>query len=250
METDPEAVSHRRPFSTNTLAVAPSDFQIGSQNYGYLGTDNGVVPVPLHYAPSYHDVMGAADRRISSEIFAIDFQPVAGGGFVFAAGRAGSLYAMDPRGNHSTTYPLGHHKGIAHGSPVSNMKFVSQYHVLAAGPRSKMDLYDIRCIRPGKDPRITAPVVTFPGYTNQARLDTGLAVSPDGHTVVAAQDDGNVKVFSVSSGTEVACPALDGIGAGSVVRKMTFGRRSGDLYIGLGGSVRKFGFGSNRADVV
>ena len=248
----------------NTFALVP-------RTYGYegtlafLGTDHGIVPVPSEpWDWSGLHVRCDSDTRICSEIFAIDFQPVEGSSLVFAGGRSPNISSFDPRGGSRGDTPRrknekqgSEQKGaILHGSPVSNLKFVNEHQLLAAGPRSKMALYDIRFVkdRPVAGAYHSAPLLTFPTHKNEARFDLGLDISPDGRTAVAAQDDGKVKVFSLGSGREVACPVLGEIGGGGggagVVRRVAFGTREGDLFVGLGGSVVKYGFGTNSADVI
>lgn len=246
----------------NTFALVPSTY--GHEGtLAFLGTDHGIVPVPSEVSggDSVH-IRCDFDARISSEVFAIDFQPVQGSSLVFAGGRSPNISSFDPRGGSRGNQPsrkdqrqVSEQKGaILHGSPVSNLKFVNEHQLLATGPRSKMALYDIRFVkdRPVAGAYHSAPLLNFPTHKNEARFDLGLDVSPDGRTTVAAQDDGKVKVFSMGSGREVACPVLGGIGGDGrgVVRRLAFGKVEGDLFVGLGGSVVKYGFGTNRADAV
>lgn len=214
-----------------------------------------MVAVPSEYRfdvpiPRYRVLQNYERNDIHSGIFTIDFQPGTGSSLVFGGGRSPKIWSMDDRrswtgdGNIHTESP----GTITHGSPVASIRFVNEYQLLAAGPRSKMALYDLRFTKNNDNDYVSKPVLTFPTYRNEARFDLGLDVSRDGQTVVAAQEDGGVRVFSMGSGSEVACSALGGVGSGGgggVVRKVCFGV-GGDLYLGLGGSVAKFGFGTNR----
>lgn len=134
---------------------------------------------------------------------------------VFAGGRRGSVRLTDLR--EATTKPGLHWRhaaavGAAHASSaVTHLRSVDDNHVLVAGLRSTMCLYDIRCLRTPRQPlcrlfsspassksryprSIMAgesyrpcvdeatvdtgvyPVVTFPDYQNEAHIRTGLDV--------------------------------------------------------------------------
>lgn len=178
----------------------------------------------------------------------MDFQPGQGSSLIFGGGRGPKIWSMNDRSSWigKRSVYVEDPGTITHGSPVASVRFVNEHQLLAAGPRSKMALYDIRFTRNEANNYVSKPLLEFPTYRNEARFDLGIDVSPDGHTVVAAQEDGGVKVFSIGSGSEVSCPALADIGGGGGgVRKVYFGD-GGDLYLGIGGSVAKFGFGTNR----
>lgn len=254
-------------YCVNTCAVTPPDHwhsrRMGHGSIGYLGLNRGVARLPKviesifpTFAPLPDHYIWDAAQTIPDETFSIAFQPGPGGSLVLGGGRKSKIWSM----GETKRYPCGEGRGdsvgnFTHGSPVSNVRFINEFQLLAAGPRSKMALYDIRFKKAqrkyeagqwGPD-YCSRPILTFPTYVNEARFDLGFDVSPDGQSVVAGQEDGTVKVFSTGSGTEMGCPALAGIRREDVVRKIKFDQ-DGSLYIGLGGSVRKFGFGSGLVD--
>lgn len=141
---------------------------------------------------------------------------------------------------------------IRHASSIAHVKSVNPHQVVVAGLQNTMSLYDIRFCRPrdhGQDLDRATPLLDFPGYRNEAHLHTGWDVSPELGVVASGQDDGTVKLFSLSSGRALRSgPALGGVKTDTPIRAMMFQtmprERLPSLWVGEGAALRKYSFGT------
>ncbi len=111
-----------------------------------------------------------------------------------------------------------------------------------------MAAYDLRFI----NSHHTEPVLTFPGHHNEAHTHFGFDVSADLGIAASAQQDGTVKLFSLRSGEALSCPGLEGAKMEMPVQALMFkttpGEKSPSLFVGEGGSVRKYSWGALSLD--
>jgi hypothetical protein len=160
-----------------------------------------------------------------------------------------------------------------HPKSVAHIRSVGDYGVLAAGPYSKMCIYDVRYLarpRPRLNTSVsndwtwnvrataeaTRPLVIFHEYRNMPFIQIGLDVLTEGGygkgLVAAAHDDGTVGVYSLQNGKRLAAGAVDGIHEPSVVKSLMWSAFPGDrhpsLFVGEGGCVRKYSFGGGAND--
>ena len=150
------------------------------------------------------------------EIFALDVLPGTQDGVLLAGGRCGQLCMADLRA------PDAQWTSLQHTSSIAHIKAIDAHHVLAAGPKHAMVIYDTRYLREspagggGKDrSNQTSPVLSFPEYKNASCMHIGLDVLRGhayGHGLVAAaHDDGKVALFSIRDGRRLKAPAIDAI---------------------------------------
>lgn len=154
-----------------------------------------------------------AAKAVRKEIFALDLLPFNPTRVLLAGGRCGQLCMVDLRA------PDGEWVSFDHTSSIAHIKAIDEHHVLAAGPKNAMAVYDTRYTRrpPGSESRdkSTVPVLTFPEYKNASDIRIGLDVllgpGYGSGLVAAAHDDGKVALFSIRDGRKLGCPALDGV---------------------------------------
>ncbi|KAK1827573.1 hypothetical protein QBC39DRAFT_375498 [Podospora conica] len=153
-------------------------------------------------------------KAIQGEIFALDLLRSNPANVLLAGGRCGQLCVADLRA------PDGQWVSLDHTSSIAHIKALDEHHVLAAGPKNAMAVYDTRYTRrnPPGDARHgggTLPVLTFPEYKNASSMQIGLDVllGPEygSGLVAAAHDDGKVALFSIRDGRKLGCPALDDV---------------------------------------
>ncbi|KUI60657.1 hypothetical protein VP1G_07849 [Cytospora mali] len=149
-----------------------------------------------------------------------------------------------------------------HHSAVAHVRTLDDNHILAAGPKSSMAIYDVRWGKKGKE---AMPVVRFPEYRNAAHLQIGLDVTHDvggvgglgcGGVVAAAMDDGTVGIFSLRSGRKLKAgdvddpeklKAVNGVVKALQFEKMPWEKET-SLFVGVGPVVKKFSFGVDDDD--
>lgn len=162
---------------------------------------------------------------------------------LYAGLRNSQIYGLDTRTPSRAISQLRHASSVAQLSTLES----NEHHILAAGPRSAMAIYDIRCLR--RQPNLhknqgTTPVLNFPSYTNDAHIQIGFAVHQEGRMVAAADSDNGVGVYSLLSGRRLASPVLDAIKSDGIIKSLQFQTLDQDrhpsLWVGLAGSVRKY----------
>ncbi|KAF5598557.1 myocyte-specific enhancer factor 2d [Fusarium pseudocircinatum] len=176
--------------------------------------------------------------QLPQETFAQDFQE-GNHNVVFTGGRQPRLWITDLRA------PEPQWSFANHASSISHIKSVNPHQVLASGLKSSMALYDVRYLT--SDPRGTKPLLYFVGHRNEAHFHIGWDVSPELNVVAAAQDNGTMKLFSLRSGRQLRCPAVEAIHLDTPIKALMFQRmpteRMPSLFIGEGPLLRKFSFG-------
>lgn len=230
--------SSSRDCVANTCTPAPPS----SDLICIIGTTEGVLKFEP-YAPltwvNRKDAPASKPRdHEPREIFSLDF--LAGNhNVIFAGGRSNRISMMDLR-----TSP-DEWDTVRHKSSVGHLRSVNEHHLLAAGPRGAMSIYDLR-FRKAR-PHGHRPLLTFPGFRNGAHMHFGLDVEPSLGIVAAAHDDGHVGVYSLRSGKRLACPPVDRVATRGVVRGVMFQTlprdRNPSLFLGIGPNVCKYSFG-------
>lgn len=109
-----------------------------------------------------------------------------------------------------------------------------------------MALYDMRFF--GQRPNGAKPLLTFPDHRNDAHFNIGWDVCPKLNVVAAAQDNGTVKLFSLTTGRHLRNAAVGTVQTATPVKALMFQRmpreRMPSLFIGEGPSLKKFSFGA------
>ncbi|KAL9575670.1 hypothetical protein ACKAV7_000468 [Fusarium commune] len=176
--------------------------------------------------------------QLPQETFAQDFQE-GNHNVVFTGGRQPRLWITDLRA------PEPQWSFANHASSISHIKSVNHHQVLASGLKSSMALYDIRYL--SSDPRGTKPMLHFHGHRNEAHFHIGWDVSPELNVIAAAQDNGTMKLFSLKSGRQLRCPAVETIHVDTPIKALMFQRmpreRMPSLFVGEGPLLKKFSFG-------
>jgi hypothetical protein len=213
-----------------------------------------------------------------TNILSVDFLPSNPASLIIAGTRSGYVCLLDTRTPpHEWTLQS---NTLKHPSSVAQIRAVGPYEILAAGPCHAMAVYDIRYLQrrqqqPPSQPSLpqrtttggvkgakerwnpnhTLPILTFPSYRNEARIQFGLDVlthpgygyGGGGGIVAAAHDDSTVGVYSLRDGTRIT-PAgdVDAIKPESVVGSVMWQTLAGDrhpsLFVGEGSVVRKYSF--------
>ncbi|KXX75999.1 WD repeat-containing protein 21 [Madurella mycetomatis] len=220
---------------------------------------------PLPYRTKKHKRRnGGRDDVLpwQADVLAVDFLTQNPAEVILAGTRSSEVCVLDLR-----TAPASwsvKSNTFRHASSVAHIKSVGGYEVLAAGPRSKMCLYDVRFLREQKRPsnppdrgpepdwgaNATKPVLEFPSYQNGSYITIGLDVLTEGGygsgLVAAAHDDQTVGVYSLRDGNRVAAGGVDKIRAPGVVKSLMWSAFSGDrhpsLFVGEGFCVKKYSF--------
>ncbi|KAF4448854.1 myocyte-specific enhancer factor 2d [Fusarium austroafricanum] len=177
--------------------------------------------------------------QLPQEIFAQDFQ-IGNHNVLLAGGRQPRLWITDIR------TPEPQWSFAKHTSSISHVKSVNPHQVLVSGLQSSMALYDVRFL--SRSPRGTKPLLHFQEHRNEAHFHIGWDASPKLNVVAAAQDNGTVKLFSLRSGRQLRCPAVESIRTDTPIKALMFQRmpteRMASLFIGEGPLLRKFSFGA------
>lgn len=185
------------------------------------------------------------------EIFSQDFQ-VDNHNILFAGGRQPRLWITDLRA------PTAGWSFVKHGSSIAHVRSINPHQVLVAGLRNRMSVYDMRFIQANKngcrDRATASPILEFPDYKNEPYFTIGWDVSKELNLVASAQDNGTIKLFSLSSGRVLPSgKALENLQTGDPVKAMMFqtlpGENSPSLYVAKGPFIKKFGCApSNHSD--
>ncbi|KAF4958634.1 hypothetical protein FGADI_2239 [Fusarium gaditjirri] len=151
--------------------------------------------------------------QLPRETFAQDFQE-GNHNVVFTGGRQPRLWITDLRA------PGPQWSFANHASSISHIKSVNPHQVLASGLKNSMALYDVRYL--ASDPRGTKPLLHFYGHRNEAHFHIGWDVSPELNVVAAAQDNGTMKLFSLKSGRQLRCPAVETIRVDTPIKALIY----------------------------
>lgn len=192
------------------------------------------------------------------DVFSIDYHP--NPHVCYAGCRDAKVLRVDTRAPPSSG--AGWDSPFSHRSSAAHVRCLDDHHILVAGPRSAMAIYDTRWAKPrrsggggnyknynshdsGRNSNAAQPVVEFPGYNNEAHVRIGLDVTHDaggvggvgggggGGVVAAALGDGTVGVFSLRTGRRLRAGDVDdprvlrapGAGrGGGVVKALQFQR--------------------------
>ena len=227
-----------RRHRTNTCTPAPAN----SDLIYLLGTSREILglrregPLECIMPPESED----DDRAFDT--FSIDFKPHDVNTF-FAGGRYSRLWMIDLR------CPPDEWDWWQPRSPaIAHVKALNEHHVLAAGIKSEMCIYDVRF----QKKETTQPIVKFYDYKNEEHLDIGLDVNRSAGVVAAAHDDGKVAVYSLHSGHRLKAGDVDGIAADGPVKSMMFQtmprEKEASLFVGAGPYIQKYSFGTADKD--
>jgi WD40 repeat protein len=234
-----------RDLSINQVTAAPMSSSLFST---FIGTNAGIVFVDarrqVHYHPSITTSSADADeqkpRRL--DVLSQSFHP-SNQSIVYVGLRSSQIYCLDTRIPTRAVTQLRHTSSVAQLSTLES----DENRLIAAGPRSAMAIYDIRCLR--RQPNLhknqgTTPVLNFPTYTNDAHIQIGFAVHQGGQAVAAADSDGGVGIYSLLSGRRLASPAIDAIKSDGIIKALRFETlgedRHASLWVGLAGGVEKY----------
>ena len=112
--------------------------------------------------------------------------------------RDGSIDIWDQRTQSSRTTLR-----MQHPSTVRRLRYIDGHHVLAAGLRSKLAMYDLRwCPRP-EPPKPSLAYLQYTGYHNESHIhDSGFDVSISLGLIAAAKDEGGVALIDLWKGAE------------------------------------------------
>ncbi|EHK15994.1 uncharacterized protein TRIVIDRAFT_232441 [Trichoderma virens Gv29-8] len=273
METSPDLGLHWALGEINSYRNIMNDF---SQNWNWgvnqstpapassnllcvVGTNKGIQRIHLNETPSWitqtatppnygHDArIDYPGRRTyfgPQEIFSQDFQ-VGNHNILLAGGRQHRLWITDLRA------PAAGWSFVKYGSSIAHVRSINSHQVLVAGLQNRMSMYDMRYFRSDKKgPRgliTSSPLLEFPDYKNESYFQIGWDVSTELNLVASAQDNGTVKLFSLSSGRAVRSgKALESLRTGNPVKAMMFqtlpGEKLPSLYVAEGLFLKKFGF--------
>jgi hypothetical protein len=210
---------HGTGYSANVCIATPAS----TDTAFLIGTTKGILQLDRSAQPSLSWVQAPvktkrrAAKAARKEIFALDLLRSNPTRVLLAGGRCGQLCMVDLRA------PDGEWASLDHPSSIAHIKAIDEHHVLAAGPKNAMAVYDTRYTmrsphssgsRAGNN-NSTVPVLTFPEYRNASSIQIGLDVllgpGYGSGLVAAAHDDGKVALFSVRDGCKLPCPALDGV---------------------------------------
>ncbi|KAM0352776.1 hypothetical protein ACHAO7_002521 [Fusarium culmorum] len=204
-----------------------------------LGSNNGLLQVRSNETLSaIAPRVAPKGMKLPQEIFAQDFQE-GNHNVLLAGGRQPRLWITDLRA------PQPQWSFAKHASSITHIKSVNPYQVLVSGLQSSMALYDVRFL--SRNPRATKPLLHFSGHRNEAHINIGWDACPELNTVAAAQDDGTVKLFSLRSGRQLKCAAVDCIHTDAPIKALMLQKmpreRIPSLFVGEGSSLSKFSFG-------
>ncbi|GAB1313003.1 hypothetical protein MFIFM68171_03213 [Madurella fahalii] len=228
-------------------------------------------PRPLRPKHKHKHRKGGRDKDVlpwQADVLAVDFLAQNPAEVILAGTRSSEVCVLDLR-TAPTSWTV-QANTFRHASSVAHVKSVGDYEVLAAGPRSKMCLYDVRFLREHKKPldpldggprldwgaNATKPVLEFPPYQNEAHIKIGLDVLTEGGygrgLVAAAHDDQTVGVYSLRDGNRIAAGDVDMIRAPGVVKSLMWSAFSGDrhpsLFVGEGLCVTKYSFSAGEGE--
>ncbi|KAL7950994.1 hypothetical protein V8C42DRAFT_308179 [Trichoderma barbatum] len=223
-----------------------------------VGTSKGIQRISINETPSWIiqtdtppdygvdakiDYPGRRQHIGPGEIFSQDFQ-VDNHNVLFAGGRQPRLWITDLRA------PAAGWSFVKHGSSIAHVRSINSHQVLVAGLRNRMSMYDTRFFRSDRKApagRVaSSPLLEFSDYKNEPYFHFGWDVSTELNLVASAQDNGTVKLFSLSSGGVVRSgKALETLQTGDPVKALMFqtlpGENTPSLYVAKGAQLKKFG---------
>ncbi|KAH6976962.1 hypothetical protein BKA56DRAFT_587344 [Ilyonectria sp. MPI-CAGE-AT-0026] len=205
-----------------------------------IGTNSGLLQVRSNETMSWIAPQNTPKgMHVPQEIFAQDFQE-GNHNILLAGGRQPRLWVSDLRA------PEAQWSFTKHASSIAHLRSVNPNHVLVAGLQNSMALYDMRFLN--RRPNGALPLLTFPDHRNEAHFHIGWDVNPRLGVVAAAQDNGIVRLFSLSSGRRLQNPAVDSLRSDTPLKALMFQtmprERLPSLFVGEGPSLRKFSFGA------
>ncbi|KAI0479079.1 hypothetical protein GGR56DRAFT_633394 [Xylariaceae sp. FL0804] len=261
----------------NAIAPAPA----GSSRICAVGTSRGIATWDedgyLRWRRGTVTTEEDEQQPSFRDIFALDFQHRRPDLLTFG-GRPGKMFTGDLR---VRTDKWDH---LQLPGPITHLRSLNEHQTLAAGLHDQLSVYDLRFApRRGREPpppppserarqerrrrqqqqpspislrnartSMTAPLLTFPGYSNAAHLSIGLDVDADAGVVAAAHDDGRVALYSLRSGRRLRCPAVDDANSlGSTttgpIRSVQLQSWPGDatptLFVGVRSNIQAYSFG-------
>ncbi|KAL2160229.1 hypothetical protein VTH06DRAFT_1402 [Thermothelomyces fergusii] len=211
------------------------------------------------------------------DVLAVDFPHPNPADTVLAGTRSGRVCLLDLRAPPREWSAGSGSAALRHPGSAAHVRSVGAHHVLVAGPRDAMALYDVRFLRQrqqqqqqqpqqrecggagaGWNDNATLPLFAFPAYRNAAHLRVGLDVLTEagyggsGSGIVAAahaadgDGGGTVALYSLRDGARVAAAAVDGVRAPGVVQALQWRTLPGDrhpsLFVAEGLVVKKYSF--------
>jgi WD40 repeat protein len=228
-----QARATARSWVVNRFAPAPCNSNI----LGTIGGNLGVLCVRRDGGPLRQDGQAVDnDQGHAREIFGLDYPFPNQPEVILAGGRSGKVWRQDMRCAPSNKAEFRTCKGISH------IRCASQHSIAIAGLNHKLAIYDVRWLK-------TQPTTVFSDYKNSASLNLGFDVDISNDVLAAANDDGTVYLYSLSSGFRLHSPEVDGLRSKAPIRSLMLDKLLGDtklsLFIGEGPSIRKYTPGIN-----
>ncbi|KAH6678882.1 hypothetical protein F5X68DRAFT_263861 [Plectosphaerella plurivora] len=235
-----------RDLSINRVIAAPRS---SSHLSAVIGTNAGIAFVDTRRKVNFVCHVAAANTADDDEqkprhfdVLAQSFH-VSNPSILYAGLRGSQVYGLDTRTPARAVTQLRHASSVAQLSTLES----NENHLIAAGPRSAMAIYDIRCLRRQFNLRknqSTTPVLNFPSYNNDAHIQIGFAVDQGGRIVAAADSERGVGIYSLLSGRRLASTVIDAIRSDGIIKALQFQTLSQDrhpsLWVGLAGGVGKY----------
>ncbi|KAL7799844.1 hypothetical protein V8C37DRAFT_365680 [Trichoderma ceciliae] len=244
------------PASSNLLCVAGTSNGIlrirSNETLGWISTTDAPPDIDSSTKAEYSSSSNRPGKRqrakhgpwMPQEIFSQDFK-VDNHNVLFAGGRQPRLWITDLRASGAGW------SFIKHGSSIAHVRSINPNQVIVAGLQNHMAIYDTRFFRsdqsnPSGRVASTSPLLDFPDYRNQAHIHIGWDVSRELNTVASAQDNGTVKLFSLSSGRVLRSgKALESFQTANPIKAMMFQtlprEKMPSLYVAKGPLLKKFG---------
>lgn len=207
----------------NTCEPAP----VGSELLAVLGTNRGILKLSseMDRLKWVNDPEQSSNGKSTNDVLSLSFMPK-NPHVIFAGSRDSRVSWVDLRA------PEGGQCGrIRHRSSVAHVRGINEHQVLAAGPKSAMSIYDIRFAqRPSMKKVRNMPLVRFSDYSNTASIQIGLDVDLELGVVAAATEDraqaqdGRLYLYSLNTGKQLDCPALEKVRVGRVLKAVVFQR--------------------------
>lgn len=239
--------------------------------------------------PANHHKRGK-NRRTPEDVLAQSFHTT-NPNLLYAGTRASEVFLVDHRAPPVAWSCFRHASSVTHLRALrgSGPEGSNEHHVLVAGLRSSLCVYDSRYLKAHHPPRtieeplalsprkrhqrgddpnaeqavpgpsegkrqstrratpVTRPILTFPGYKNEAHVNIGLGVEEDVGVVAAAHDDGRVAIYSLQSGRRLRSPVVDAVKADTPIKSLQFQamprERHVSLWVGIEAALHKYSVG-------
>ncbi|VUC35122.1 unnamed protein product [Clonostachys rosea] len=242
------------PHLVCAIATDSGIVSVGADESVYLITSHNPLKINLNHNRTREPTHQYT--RTPRDVFDLDFHAT-NPNILFSGGRQPRVWIKDTR-----TSPAEPCRHITHGSSVAHLRAISENQLLVCGLQSTMAIYDVRFFPTsnGGPPRPRpGPLLTFPEHVNSAHFATGFDVSPELGIAAAAQDNGALKLFSLTTGRKLACPVIEAIEPiegkgkrGMPIRSLMFqtvpGENSQSLFVGEGSWLTKYSFGTRELD--